>query len=149
GARDFPELGHAVPGPGPRPGSEPEREGLFYRAVEFERRMPALLAAADVILCRAGASTVAEVATAGVPAVLVPLPNAPGDHQTANARALADAGAAVVLPDSECTPDRLEQIVGGLLGDREKRERMGAAGVAVARPGAADRVAALLEEHAR
>lgn len=147
GARDFPELGHAVPGP--RPGSEPEPEGLFYRAVEFERRMPALLAAADVILCRAGASTVAEVATAGVPAVLVPLPNAPGDHQTANARALADAGAAVVLPDSECTPDRLEQIVGGLLGDREKRERMGAAGVAVARPGAADRVAALLEEHAR
>ena len=66
-----------------------------------------LLAAADLLVCRAGGNTVAEVAVVGLPAVLVPLPNAPGDHQTANARALADAGAAVLVPDGELDADRL------------------------------------------
>ena len=70
----------------------PDGTGLVYQPVRYEDRMELLLAAADVLVCRAGGNTVAEVAVVGVPAVLVPLPNAPGDHQTANARALADAG---------------------------------------------------------
>src|SRR5581483_1933867 len=123
--------------------------GLFYRAVEFERRMPALLAAADVMVCRAGASTVAELATAGVPAVLVPLPNAPGDHQGANARAAASGGAAVLLADSDCTAERLDDLIGGLLGNDALLAEMSAAGRALVRPGAAARVADLLEMHAR
>ena len=63
-------------------------------------------AAADVVVCRAGAMTVAELAVAGVPSILVPLPGAPGDHQTANARVLERAGAAVLLPDDRCDADR-------------------------------------------
>ena len=59
----------------------------------YEERMAAVYAAADLVVCRAGAMTVAELAVAGVPAVLVPLPGAPGDHQTANARVLERAGA--------------------------------------------------------
>ena len=73
--------------------------------------MPAVYAAADLVVCRAGAMTVAELAVAGVPAVLVPLPGAPGDHQTANARVLERAGAAVLLPDPECTPTGLATVV--------------------------------------
>ena len=63
--------------------------------------------AADVVVARAGAVTVAELAVIGVPAVLVPLPGAPGDHQTINARALAAAGGAVVVPDGQCSGARL------------------------------------------
>jgi UDP-N-acetylglucosamine--N-acetylmuramyl-(pentapeptide) pyrophosphoryl-undecaprenol N-acetylglucosamine transferase len=81
--------------------------------------------------------------------VLVPLPNAPGDHQTANARALADAGAAIVVPDAEMTPDRLVVEVDGLLGDPDRLEAMGNGAVAVARRDAAESVAALVEAHAR
>ena len=80
GRRDWEEISSDPPAP-------PDG-GLLYRAVEYERRMPRLLEAADLYLGRAGGSTVAELAVAGVPAVLVPLPIAPGDHQTANGRAL-------------------------------------------------------------
>ena len=89
--------------------------------------MPAVYAAADLVVCRAGAMTVAELAAAGVPAVLVPLPGAPGDHQTANARVLERAGAAVLLPDPECTPAGLATVVEGLLADPDRLEAMGRA----------------------
>ena len=145
GARDFTVLGRAVTDGA----AAPSPDGLQYRAVEFERRMPVLLAAADVMLCRAGASTVAELATVGVPAVLVPLPNAPGDHQGANARAAAAAGAAVVLSDADCTGERLDGLLGGLLVDDARLAEMSTAGRALARPGAAARVAELMEQHAR
>ena len=153
GSRDYPALGRAFDQTeGNDDGSEgpagPDG-GLYYRSVEFERRVPALLAAADVMVCRAGASTVAELATAGVPAVLVPLPGAPGDHQGGNARALAGVGAAVVLADSECTGERLGDLVGALLADADRLSEMSAAGSKVAHPGAAGRVADLLAEHAR
>ena len=65
------------------------------------------MAAADLIICRAGAMTCAELAALGRPSILVPYPYAAGDHQTFNARALADAGAAILCPDSELTPDWL------------------------------------------
>ena len=89
--------------------------------------MAAVYAAADLVVSRAGAMTVAELAAAGVPAVLVPLPGAPGDHQTANARVLERAGAAVLLPDPECTPAGLATVVEGLLADPGRLDGMGRA----------------------
>ncbi len=123
--------------------------GLVYQPVRYEERMELLLAAADLLVCRAGGNTVAEVAVVGLPAVLVPLPNAPGDHQTANARALADAGAAVLVADGELDADRLVTEVEALLADDARLEAMGKAAATVGRRDAADRVAALVEQHAR
>lgn len=127
----------------------PRPSALHYRAVEYEDRMDLVLAAADLWVGRAGGSTCAELGVAGVPSVLVPLPNAPGDHQSANARAMADAGAAVVLPDAECDPGRLAEVLGPLVVNAERRTEMASAAAAVGRRDAADRVAALLLEHAR
>ena len=132
-----------------RPTLPADETGLVYQPVRYEDRMELLLAAADVLVCRAGGNTVAEVAVVGVPAVLVPLPNAPGDHQTANARALADAGAAVLVPDGELDADRLVAEVETLLADDTRLAAMAAAAAAAGRRDAADRVAALVEEHAR
>ncbi|MGH9074191.1 MAG: UDP-N-acetylglucosamine--N-acetylmuramyl-(pentapeptide) pyrophosphoryl-undecaprenol N-acetylglucosamine transferase, partial [Acidimicrobiales bacterium] len=141
GRRDWPELCSRLP--------VPPDDGLCYRPVEYEDRMPALLASADVLIGRAGASTVAEVAAVGLPAILVPLPGAPGDHQTANAAVLARAGGAVVLADQDCTSARLEAMLGNLLGDAGRLETMGKAAAGIGRPGAAAAVAALVEQCAR
>jgi UDP-N-acetylglucosamine--N-acetylmuramyl-(pentapeptide) pyrophosphoryl-undecaprenol N-acetylglucosamine transferase len=122
--------------------------GLDYRPVRYEDRMPLLLAAADLFVCRAGATTVSELAAVGVPAVLVPLPGAPGDHQTANARVFEKAGAAVLVPDGELDGARLATEVDGLLGVPERLDAMAKAAAGLARRDAADRVAALVEEHA-
>ena len=121
---------------------------LEYRMVAYEADMPALYAAATLMVCRAGATTVAELAAAGVPSVLVPLPGAPGDHQTRNAESLVAAGAAVLLPDADCDGDRLDKEVSVLLDDPERLEAMGAAARALARPDAADRLADLVERAA-
>jgi len=73
----------------------------------FIEDMAAAYAEADLVVCRAGATTVAEIAAAGVASVLVPYPHAVDDHQTANARFLADAGAAILVPESELSAERL------------------------------------------
>jgi undecaprenyldiphospho-muramoylpentapeptide beta-N-acetylglucosaminyltransferase len=123
--------------------------GLVYQQVRFENRMDLLLAAADLAVQRAGASTVSELTVAGVPAILIPLPGAPGDHQSANANRLAAAGAAVVIPDGELDAARLACELERLLGDEALRLAMAGAARALARPGAAAAVANLAEEHAR
>ena len=123
--------------------------GLDLVRVAYEDRMAAVYAAADVVVCRAGAMTVAELAAAGVPAVLVPLPGAPGDHQTANARVLERAGAAVLLPDGDCTPVGLAGIVDCLLAEPARLAAMGRAAKAVGRPDAADAGAGVVEASAR
>jgi len=143
GARDW-EIVQAE-----RPPVPPDGEGLVYQPVRYEDRMDLLMAAADLLVCRAGGNTVAEVAVVGLPAVLVPQPNAPGDHQTANARALADAGGGVLVPDGELDVDRLVAEVERLLADDAALAAMGRAAASVGRRDAADRVAALVEEHAR
>ncbi len=122
---------------------------LCYRAMPFEARIPLLYQAADVLVCRAGAVTVAELAVAGVPAVLVPLPGAPGDHQTANARVLVDAGAGVLLPDDRCDGERLAAVLDELLADPARLRAMSAAARALGRPDAADRVAEVVDRSAR
>ncbi len=123
--------------------------GLCYRLVPFEEDMASLYGAADVVVCRAGALSVAELALVGMPAVLVPLPGAPGDHQSANAAALVDAGAAVMLKDEDCTGDRLAAVLNELLASPAHLAQMGEAAAALGRPDAADAVASLVQAHAR
>ena len=126
-----------------------EGDALVYELVPYEPHMEGLLARATLAVCRAGAGTVAELTVAGVPAVLVPLPGSPGDHQARNARTLEQAGAAVVVPDDECDPSRLDAVVSELLAEPDRLDRMSAAARRLGRPDAAARVADLVEEHAR
>jgi undecaprenyldiphospho-muramoylpentapeptide beta-N-acetylglucosaminyltransferase len=126
-----------------------DASGPRYVPVRYEHDMPTLYAAADLVVCRAGATTVAELTAIGVPAVLVPLPGAPGDHQTANARALADVGGAVLVPDAELDGPRLRAVVESLLTDAPALRSMAASARSLGRRDAADRVAALVVAHAR
>ncbi|MCU1458968.1 MAG: UDP-N-acetylglucosamine-N-acetylmuramylpentapeptide N-acetylglucosamine transferase [Actinomycetia bacterium] len=123
-------------------------DALSYQLVGYESDIAGLYARAALLLGRSGAVTVAELASAGVPSILVPLPGAPGDHQGANARALVAAGAAILEPDADCTPDAVAAIVDGLLADPVRLAAMGAAARTLARPDAADRLADLVEEMA-
>jgi UDP-N-acetylglucosamine--N-acetylmuramyl-(pentapeptide) pyrophosphoryl-undecaprenol N-acetylglucosamine transferase len=121
---------------------------LQYDLVRYQDDMAGLYARASLAVCRAGATTVAELAAARLPSVLVPLPGAPNDHQTGNAMALVEAGAGVHLPDAECRGARLAEVAGPLLVDPARLAAMGDSARALARPDAADRLADLVEEHA-
>lgn len=121
---------------------------LNYVPIEYESRMPTVLSAADLVICRAGATTVAELGIIGTPSILVPLPGAPGDHQTANARALANNDAAVLVADADLTGERVVGLVDELLADRGRLERMESAARSVGYPDAASRVVDLIQEHA-
>ncbi|MFJ6613658.1 undecaprenyldiphospho-muramoylpentapeptide beta-N-acetylglucosaminyltransferase [Streptomyces sp. NPDC091289] len=119
-----------------------EGVGPVAQAVPYLDRMDLAYAVADLVVCRAGSATIAELATTGVPAVLVPYPHAPGDHQTHNARVLSDAGAAHLVPDAETTADRLAELIDPLLADPARLAVMGRA----ADPGNHARAADLLAE---
>jgi len=123
--------------------------GLVYQVVAYEEHMDTVLAAADLLVGRAGGTTVAELAEVGLASVLVPLPVAPRDHQTANAGPLVRAGAAILVPDAELDAERLATEVEPLLDDPARLAEMGAAARRLARPDAAERVADLVETHAR
>ncbi|MGF1430022.1 UDP-N-acetylglucosamine--N-acetylmuramyl-(pentapeptide) pyrophosphoryl-undecaprenol N-acetylglucosamine transferase [Kitasatospora sp. LaBMicrA B282] len=110
------------------------------RAVAYLDRMDLAYAAADLMVCRAGSATVAELSTVRMPAVLVPYPHAPHDHQTHNARVLSDTGAGVLLPDGECTGERLAGLLEPLLADPARLAAMARA----ADPGTHARAADLL-----
>ena len=135
--------------PGGEAGAGGEGPGLRYRVVPFEDRMPDFYNAADVCVVRAGAMTVAELLVAGVPAIVVPLPGAPRDHQTRNAEALVGMGAAVLIPDSDCDGRRLALELNALLADPERLRAMGKAARENGHPDAAARVAELVDAHAR
>lgn len=120
-----------------------------WHLVTFELAMADLWQCCDVALCRAGATTVAELCAAGVPAVLVALPGAPGDHQAGNASVLARAGAAVVLDDAGLSGEQLDDVLSTLLKDPRRLEQMSAAARALGRPDAAARIAATVVQHAR
>ena len=121
-----------------------------YRIVEFVRdELPDLYAAADLVIGRAGAGTIAELAYVGKPAILIPLPGAGGDEQALNAKVLGDAGAAVVISQLDATPERLQQEILSLLADPDRRALMASAARAVARPDAAARLSETLLSLAR
>ena len=98
----------------------PSREapgGIMYRVIGYEDRMPQLYAASDLMITRAGASTIAELAATGTPAIVVPWPDAAENHQLANARTLSDRGGAVLVEQHELTAERLEQLIDGFVAD--------------------------------
>ncbi len=111
------------------------------RVVAYLAPIADAYAASDVALARAGALTLAELCAWGIPPVLVPLPTAAADHQTANARALAAAGAAIVLPQAELSPERIDTVVRSLLADPARRAALAAAAAARGRPHAAEEIA--------
>ncbi|MEM1041085.1 MAG: undecaprenyldiphospho-muramoylpentapeptide beta-N-acetylglucosaminyltransferase [Bacteroidota bacterium] len=110
------------------------------RLLQYLDRMDFAYAAADLAVCRAGAITCSELAVTGTPSVLVPSPNVTADHQTKNARALADAGAAVLLPEPRLAGEFLPTVQ-TLLTDGDRLAAMKTAALALARPGAAREIA--------
>ena len=120
----------------------PDDLRVRYRVFDFVRdELPDLYAAADLVVARSGAGTIAELAYAGLPSILIPLPGTGGDEQVANANVLAERGAAVVLPQSEASPERLLQEVKALLSNRERRARMSEAARSVSQPDASRNLA--------
>ena len=105
--------------------------------------MPAFFARADLILCRSGASTVAEITAAGKPAVFVPFPRAADDHQRVNAQALERAGAAVVAEETKLERVWLADTIAALLGDPGRLQRMSQAARKLAHPDAARDIAVM------
>jgi UDP-N-acetylglucosamine--N-acetylmuramyl-(pentapeptide) pyrophosphoryl-undecaprenol N-acetylglucosamine transferase len=113
--------------------------GVAAECLAFIDDMAAAYADADLVICRAGALTVAELAAAGVASILVPYPHAVDDHQTGNARFLADSGAAILLPQTELNPARLASEIAAL--GRESLLAMAKRARALARPEATQTVA--------
>ena len=117
---------------------------LSYSLVPFEEHMEVVYAEATLVVSRSGGMT-AELTTVGMPSVLVPLPGAPGDHQTANADALVAVGAAVKITDAELDPARLASELDALLADPPRLVAMGEAARTLGRPDATARFADLVE----
>jgi UDP-N-acetylglucosamine--N-acetylmuramyl-(pentapeptide) pyrophosphoryl-undecaprenol N-acetylglucosamine transferase len=121
--------------------------GVAGELVPFIEDMAAAYAGADVVICRAGATTVAELAATGVASLLVPFPFAVDDHQTTNAQYLVDRGAAILERQAKLTPDRLAEILGGLT--RDALRQMAECARAAARPDATEAVARACMELAK
>lgn len=113
---------------------------------EYIYNMPTLMAAADVIISRAGASSCNEIAAAGLPCVMIPSPNVTAHHQERNAQVMADRGAVVLLPESECTGQRLYDEVDALLSDPNRREEMSRALRKSVILDSADRICTVIEK---
>lgn len=125
------------------------RAGVRAEVEPFIRDMAEAYAWADLVVCRAGALTVSELAAAGVASVLVPYPHAVDDHQAGNARFLADAGAARMQIQRDLTVEGLSELLGGLLCDRQGLLDMAEVARSLARPDAAERIAAACWDVAR
>jgi UDP-N-acetylglucosamine--N-acetylmuramyl-(pentapeptide) pyrophosphoryl-undecaprenol N-acetylglucosamine transferase len=123
--------------------------GVEAEVAPFFRRMAMRLGTAHLVIGRAGASTVCELAVAGKPSILVPLKIAADDHQTYNAKLLSDAGAAEVIPEPKFTPALLSETLQAMLSDPEGLRRRAEAAKSVAAPDAAERLADLVEQTAR
>lgn len=119
------------------------RAGISAEVYPFIDDMPGMFARADLLVCRSGASTVAEVTAAGRPAVFVPFPKAADDHQLRNAEALAGAGAAELIVEAELNSERLVRTLQSLLNDRARLGRMALAARGLAHPRAALEIADL------
>jgi UDP-N-acetylglucosamine--N-acetylmuramyl-(pentapeptide) pyrophosphoryl-undecaprenol N-acetylglucosamine transferase len=129
GAKDLDEVGAAY-----------ERSAISAEVSAFIDDMPAAFARAHLLLCRSGASTVAEITAAGKVAVFVPFPRAADDHQLRNAQALAQKGAAVVIEQKDLTPERLLATITGLFAD-DRLSRMSDASRSLSHPDAGREIA--------
>lgn len=112
-------------------------------ATPFVSRMDLVYRGADLIVSRAGASTISEIQLVGIPAVLVPSPNVAEDHQRKNAMALVDRGAAVMIADDRCREDLAKTVI-DLLRDNDRRESLGRNAAKMALPGADDKIVDLI-----
>ena len=121
--------------------------GLDMR--EYIYNMPTVVAAADVIIGRAGASSCNEIAASGTPCILIPSPNVTNHHQEKNAQVYADQGAAVLLPESECTAQRLYREIKALLADEDRRKQMKKALQSMVIPDSAEQICGIIEELAK
>jgi UDP-N-acetylglucosamine--N-acetylmuramyl-(pentapeptide) pyrophosphoryl-undecaprenol N-acetylglucosamine transferase len=117
--------------------------GESAEVFKFIEDMPAAFARADLLVCRSGASTVAEITAAGKPAIFVPFPRAADDHQRVNAEALAREGAAVVVEELKLEGVWLAETIAALLGDAQRLARMSEAARGLAHPNAARDIAAM------
>ena len=117
--------------------------GGAVEAYRFIDDMPRFFAQADLLICRSGASTVAEATAAGKPAVFVPFPRAADDHQKKNAEALERAGAAVMLEETKLSRESLVETVSSLFADRSRLQQMGEAAKKLSHPNAARDIAAM------
>ena len=116
---------------------------------EYIYNMPTIMAAADVVIGRAGSATCNEIAATGTPCVLIPSPNVTNNHQEKNARVLEEAGGAVVILEKDCTPEILYAEVQGLLVDEVRREKMSAALRGLVKLDSAERICDIVEELAK
>jgi UDP-N-acetylglucosamine--N-acetylmuramyl-(pentapeptide) pyrophosphoryl-undecaprenol N-acetylglucosamine transferase len=122
----------------------PELQQRYVLREFIGAELPDVYAAADLVLGRAGAGTVAELSYVGLPSILIPLPGAGGDEQFRNAQVLAGAGAAVVIPQADATNERLRTEILSMVADRERLQVMSSAAKSVAQPRAAANLADLL-----
>ena len=120
-------------------------EQLPAKVLPFLQRIHMAYAAADLVVCRSGAMTLAEIAVCGTPAILVPYPHAAHNHQVINAANLVDRGAAAMILDRELTGERLAKEIAHLLADRQALSRLSANARTFARPDAAERIARSLQ----
>lgn len=125
------------------------KAGVAAEVSAFIDEMPGAFARADLIVCRSGASTVAEITAAAKPAIFVPFPRAADDHQTKNAQALVQAGAAVLMAQSELTPGNLAGEIVRLFGDRGQLRAMAEAAKKLSHADAARQIAGIAAELAR
>lgn len=123
--------------------------GITAEVQPFFDDVPRRLAECQLVVSRSGASSVADITVIGRPAILIPFAAATGDHQTANARALAEAGAAVVLPESVLDAESLRRDIRAILTDGDRAGQMAAAALSLGRPDAAQRLAELVTELTR
>ena len=121
------------------------RHGIAAEVQPFFRDVPRRLSEAQLVISRAGASSVADISVVGRPSILIPFPHATADHQTANARALSEAGAAVVMPESALTAERLCETVAQILGQPDAAMKMAEAALSVAKPDAPQVLADMVE----
>jgi UDP-N-acetylglucosamine--N-acetylmuramyl-(pentapeptide) pyrophosphoryl-undecaprenol N-acetylglucosamine transferase len=122
------------------------RSGIEAEVSAFIDNMPQAFARADLLICRSGASTVAEVTAARKPAIFVPFPQAADDHQRRNAEAIAQGGAALLIPQPELTAQRLAQTIVELMADRGRLHEMSERARALSHHDAAGRVARMVAE---
>lgn len=117
--------------------------------VEYLYNMPTVMAASDVMISRAGASTCNEIAAAGKPSILIPSPNVSDNHQEKNARALSDRGGAVLLLEKDATPEKLLQLILDLLADKERYSNMRSVLQSISVPDSAERLCDIMEDLAK
>ena len=107
---------------------------------EYISDMAVVMRAADLVICRAGASTISELTALGVPAIIVPSPNVANNHQEHNARVLSDAGGAVLLPEKDCGGQKLYETARSILSDPDRRRAMAGAMAKLGTIDAAERI---------